>query len=594
MHQEMVYVVAGVLAGGVAAHWLGWRLRVPPIVFLLLGGLVVGPVTGAVDPDETFGDVLLPAVSLAVAVILFEGALALGARGVRSAGTTVWMLITVGAAVTMVATTLLGRWVLGVGWDLAALIAAVLVVTGPTVIGPIVNAIGLKGRVGAILEAEGTLIDPIGAILAVLVFEVGFGHDAGGLSVATGLVATIAVGAIVGGAAGALLLVGLHRYLVPDQLLNVTVLATVIGSFALANLVREEAGLVAVTAMGLLLASQRLIAIDEISDFNETLRILFISGLFILLGARIDSETLRSVEVRNLVFLGLLIVVVRPLAVAASTLRTPTTRRERAFIAATAPRGIVAAAVASIFSIRLAALGEPGGQALVSVTFTVIAGTVLLSGFGSRPLARRLGLVEDGPELIVVLGANEVARATATALERSGAPVRLVDLDREQLASARMSGLDAHQGSVLSDETWDRAGLERAACFLAMTANDELNIVAARHAVAVLGRGRVFQLPPGRREHRAWWELPPGTLARPLFALDASYRNLAERLEGGATVTTTKLTDQFTPDDYAAVHPDALIMFVVDGRGRISLAAAGSPPSPRRGDTVGALVAGDG
>ncbi len=587
MHDEIILVVAAVLVGGVLAQWLGWRLRVPAIVFLLAGGLVAGPMTGALDPDHTFGEMLFPFVSIAVAVILFEGALGLGLRGVRAAGVTVWMLLSVGAAVTLVGTALSARYLLDVDWDLAVLLAAVLVVTGPTVIGPIVRAIRLRGRLAAILEAEGTLIDPIGAILTVLVFQALFEAEEGTGGIAVQVLGTLGIGAAIGLAAAALLVWSLARYLIPDQLHNVTTLACVIFTFAVANGVREESGLVAVTVMGIAVASQSRVPVRHVLEFNETLRILFISGLFVLLGARIEAETLRELEWRNLAFFVSLMLLVRPLCVMAATLGSGLSRRERAFLALTAPRGIVAAAIASVFSLQLADIGVANSQVLVSATFTVIAGSVLFSGIGSRYFATKLGLVETENQSIIVLGAHPAARALAAALEQQGAAVRLVDLDQRELSAARMTGLPAHRGSVFADDTWEAAGIQSAAFFVAMTSNDELNILASRQAASVLGRKRVYQLPPRRPEHEAWWTFPIGTFARPLAA---SYTRLMERIESGWRVTATRLTEKFGPEDHARVHPDAIPLFVVDAKGQIEITTTESPRRPRVGDTVVTLT----
>lgn len=583
-------MVAAVLAGGVVAQWLGWRLRVPAIVFLLVGGLIAGPVTGVLDPGATFGDLLFPAVSLAVAVILFEGALGLGWRGVRAAGPTVWLLLTVGAAITLVGAAVSARYILGIEWDLAVLLAAVLVVTGPTVVGPLVRSIGLHGRVGAILEAEGTLIDPIGAILAVLVFRAAFESGDGPARIALDLTATLGVGGLIGLIGAGVLIVVFGRYLLPDELHNLATLATVVGAFALANAILDESGLVAVTVMGIVLASQRRVPVHHVLEFNETLRILFISGLFILLGAGIEATTLRSFEWRNLAFLAALVIAVRPLSAFASTIRSGLSGRERTFLALTAPRGIVAAAIASVFSLRLADLGVENAQILVAATFTVIAGTVLASGLGSRTLAIRLGLVDASQDDFVILGANAVAREFAAALTRHGAAVSLVDLDRREVAAARISGLLARRGSVLADETWEEAGIHRAEYFVAMTGNDEVNTLAARYAAAILGRGRVFQLAPRRPEHVKWWTRPGGVFARPLFARDANFSELQERLDDGWKLTSTGLTDQFGPDDHARTHPDALELFVVDNDGHIRLSATDHRRRPGAGDTVVALT----
>ena len=590
MHEDIVTVVAAVLAGGVLAQWLGWRLRVPAIVFLLAGGLVAGPLTGALAPDETFGDQLFPVVSLAVAVILFEGSLGLGWRGVRAAGATVWKLLTVGAVVTVLGTTIAARTLLHVDWDLAVLLASVLVVTGPTVIGPIVRSIGLHGKVASILEAEGTLIDPLGAILTVLVFEALFSTHASNGPIVLQVIETLAIGLAAGLLAAAVLVELLARYLIPDRLHNVATLALVIASFAAANTLRPESGLVAVTAMGVALASQRRVPVHHVLEFNETLRILFISALFVLLGARIEPETLRSLEWRNVAFLAALVLVVRPVGVLLSTIGSPLRTNERVFLAATAPRGIVAAAIASVFSLQLADIGVENSQVLVAATFTVIAGTVVVSGLGSRLLARRLRLVEDDRTTIVVLGANRVARSFAAALDQHGADVRLVDLDRQQIGAARMDGLYAHRGSVFADTTWDAAGIKQAACFVAITGSDELNVLAARQAAAYIGRRNVFQLVPRRPEHAHRRALPSGTFARPLFAEGATYDDLERRLDNGGHIASTRLTAKFGPDDYDRVHPDAVRLFLVDAKGRIDITDAATTRQPRAGETVVALT----
>lgn len=580
MAEEVVLVVAAVVVGGVVAQWLGWRIGIPAIVFLLAGGIVAGPILGGLRANRVFGDLLFPFVSLAVAIILFEGALGLGERRLRHAGRTVWFLISIGAAVTFGLIAGAARITLGVGWDVALVLGAVLLVTGPTVIGPIVRAIGLKGRLAAVLEAEGTLIDPIGAILAVLVFEAVYETGDGPGSIAGALTATLLIGAAIGAVTASLLVVALARFWIPSHLQNVATLAGVVGAFAAANTLRTEAGLVSVTIMGFLLASQTRVSVRHVLRFNETLRILLVSSVFILLGASITADTLRTIEWRNLAFAAVLVIIVRPLSVVVSTFRSDLTRSEKVFLAATAPRGIVAAAVASVFALQLTELEVGGGQTIVSATFTVIAVTVLLSGFGSRPLARRLALVDERTT-VVILGATAVARAFASALEQHGASVRIVDLDREQGARARMEGLSVHHGSIFADETWDAIEIESAARFLAMTTNDELNVLAARHAAATIGRQGVYQVVPRRAEHAAWWTLQPGIFARPLCSPSLTIEELADRIENGWKVTATQLTEQFGPDDYARTHPDAIVLFTRNAGEEIEIASGDTRHLPR-------------
>jgi len=307
------------------------------------------------------------------------------------------------------------------------------------------------------------LIDPLGAIITVIVFQALSESRSGTASIALQTLSTIGTHTAIGLAAAAVLVLALARYLIPDELQNAATLAVVIVAFAAANEMRVEAGLVAVTVMEVALASQSKAPVHHVLEFNETLRILFIVALFVLLGARIRPDTLRELEWRNLAFLATLVMVIRPACVFLATVRSGLSARERVFLSLTARRGIVAAAVASVFSLQLADLGVENSQVLMSVTFTVIGGTVLLVGLGSEFAAVRLGLVEVRRDTIIVLGANPVARQLAEALERQDTAVRLVDLDRHEVAAARMSGLPAHLGSVFADETLEDAGIRTAA-----------------------------------------------------------------------------------------------------------------------------------
>ncbi len=586
MNEEVVLATAVILALGVVAHWVGWRLRVPSIVFLLAAGLLIGPVTGLLQPDDILGDALFPVVSMAVAVILFEGALGLGVKGIREAGTTVVMLLTLGAGITLAATAVTARVVFDVDWSLAWLLASVLVVTGPTVVGPLVRAIGLHGRVASILEAEGTLIDPIGAILAAVLFGVFFEPEAAG-AWPMEIFLTLFVGAVAGGLGALLITFTFSRYLVPDQLHNVMTLAVVLTVLAIADHLQPEAGLVAVTLMGVGVATQERESVEGVLEFNETLRTLFIAGLFILLGARIAPETLSNLGWKNVLFLLVLIAIVRPLAVFASTIRSDLNLGERTFIALTAPRGIVAAAIASIFSLRLVEDGFEGDQILVAATFTVIAGTVLFSGAVSRPLTRRLGLVDDSSFRAVVLGSNRMARELAHVLAREDIDVTLVGMDRRNLTSARMDGLTTHYGSVVDDETWDGVEVGQSDVFLAMSSQEEINALATRRAAQLIGRRNVFQLVPRSRSRSV--PATRGVFGRPLFSKRATVELLESRLDDGWMVSATKLTDEFRAKDYFSEHPAALVLGA-KRRGALLMHDAGQRIALRRGDTVISLV----
>jgi len=588
MHSDVALVIAGVLAAGLVAQILGWRLRVPAIVFLLAFGLLAGPVIDLVHPDDVFGDALFPTVSIAVAIILFEGSLAMGVAGIRTAGRTTITLLTVGSVITFAGVAVAARFVLDVEWRVAYLLAAVLVVTGPTVIGPIVKSLGLHGRLGMILEAEGTIIDPIGAIATVVVFQSFF--ESSDSSVAETLLTTFGIGVGAGLIGTAILVFVLWRLLIPDELHQVLTLTVVVSTFAVSNHYAHEAGLVAVTVLGFLLASQKRVSVRHILDFNETLRVLFISGLFILLAARIDRATLTDLEWRSILFLVVLVVIVRPVSVAGATIGVGLTRAERIFLAATAPRGIVAASIASVFALRLSEEGVPGAQIVLSATFTVIVGTVLLSGLGARPLARRLGLLGDDGAHVVIVGSNDFTMALAEVLGREGVSSSLVDADRLSSQRARMRGLDSWSGSIFSVQDVHEVGLDRASVFLAATSNDELNALACRMAAETLERRHVFQLPPSRPSDSEIGRISLGLFGRSAFSMEATAERLDDLLLEDWKVSATNITKEFSVRDWQEQHADGVPLAVIDGKRHLHVLAAGRRRSVRGGERLVALV----
>ena len=354
--------------------------------------MLVGPVTGLLDPDALFGDLLFPMVSLAVAVILFEGSLTLSFKEVRGLSTVIRRLVTLGALVSWAVAAFAAYWFVDLGWQLAALFGALVVVTGPTVIVPLLRSVRPQAPVATILRWEGIIIDPIGALLAVLVYEfiVSAAAADGGplLTVAGLLLQVIASGVALGAAGGFLLGVVLRRYWLPDYLINVVVLAAVLSVFTAANLLAHESGLLAVTVVGIWMGNMKHVPLEDVLDFKEDLTILFVTGLFILLAARIDAAVLGQVGTGALLVLLAIQFVAQPLKVWLSAPGAGLGWREKALIAWIGPRGIVAAAISGLFSLRLQDAGVAGAELLVPLTFTVIVGTVVFAGVTAGPVAR--------------------------------------------------------------------------------------------------------------------------------------------------------------------------------------------------------------
>jgi NhaP-type Na+/H+ or K+/H+ antiporter len=372
--------LAIIVGAGMVAQWLAWRFQVPSIVALLVAGILLGPVTGVIDPDELLGETLFPLVSLSVALILFEGGLGLPPRELRSTGPVVRRLITVGLAVTFVVGWYSSREIFDISNGAAIMLGAVLVVTGPTVVGPLLRFVRPTGTTGPILRAEGVLIDPIGAFAALLAFEIVLSDtlDQAALRITWVTFVTIVAGAGIGLLAAVALDAALQRYLIPDPLAVPITLAVVIAAFVVSNQVQDESGLLAVTVLGVYLARRDSSTIRHVLEFNESLRTLLISALFILLAARIEADQLRDVALPSVAFLVVLVLVARPIGVLLSSMRTSLTWRERVFLMTMAPRGIVAAAVSAIFAIRLEQEGVADASQIVPIVFLVIIGTIVV------------------------------------------------------------------------------------------------------------------------------------------------------------------------------------------------------------------------
>jgi NhaP-type Na+/H+ or K+/H+ antiporter len=533
------------------------------------------------------GDLFFPVISLAVSVILFEGALTLNWAQVQRVAGPVRRLLTMGALVTWFGSAAAARYIMGLSWSVALLFGALIIVTGPTVIAPLLSNVRPTAGVASVLKWEGILIDPIGALIAVLVLDVLLAQlepTAAGMAWAFLWPNLLGVG--LGVAGGALAYWTIHRFLIPDYLRDIAVLALVMVTFAAADALAHESGLVAVTAMGVFLANTDLKKLHEILYFKEKLTILLVSVLFILLAANVTVDDLRLLDWRAFAVLAAVMFVVRPLGVFLTTLGSSLSRNERLFLAWIAPRGIVAAAVTSlfVFELRHSTVLDPAlardAAILGPLVFLIIAGTVFIQGGTAKLWARRLGVSDADPQGFLIMGANPVARALGRALALAGVPVRLVDFNRFNVEQAQAEGLSAQLGDMLSDfveSDLDLAGLGR---LLALTSNDEANALACQHFEDQFGSAGVYQLAPhpAKSGQASPFQRQAGRI---LFAPDATYRTVMERLARGAAV---KLVDAgalpsngTAPDDG---QPSAPLLLMKIGRdGKVAVATAEQPPN---------------
>lgn len=594
MAEDVLLELGGIVILGIVSQWIAWRLRFPSIFLLLVVGFVAGPLTGVIDPDALMGDMLLPFVSLSVAVILFEGGLTLDINELKEIGRVVLALIIVGVIVTWMIAAAAAHYILGLNVEVAILLAAILVVTGPTVIGPLLRHIRPSGKVSDILKWEGIVIDPVGALLAVLVFEV---IATGGLQGATNTVLlslgkTIIFGGLSGLVFAGLLVLFLKKFWIPDYLQESMTLTLVIASYLTADFIQHESGLFATTIMGIVIANQKFVSVKHILEFKENLRILIISVLFIVLAGRLEMEVFNNISLQSLAFLGVLIFIARPVSVFLSTIGSKLTNREKLFLSWMAPRGIVAAAVSSLFALRMQDMGMAQAQLLVPLTFFVIVGTVAVYGLTAAPVARGLKLAQTNPQGVLFLGARPLARSIATAIQANGFKTVLVDRNRTDISHANMENLHAVYGNMLTEHVLEEIPYQGIGKLLAFTPNNEANSLALFHFDEVFSREEQYQLCSNEdNEETPGQELPNHLKGRILFGHNYDLGYLEQLFDSGWIVKSIKLTNTF---DYKALreyYEDRLIpMFLITRDKRLVVNTTDIKFDPKPGNTLIALT----
>lgn len=561
MDESLLYVIAAVIVLGIAAQWLSWRMKVPAILALLVIGIVAGPVTGLLRPDEFFGPMLFPMVSLGVALVLFEGGLTLNFSDIRGHGAAVSNMVSWGALLNWLLIAAGSWWIAGFSPEMALLFAALVIVTGPTVINPLLRTMRATPDVSHLLRWEGILIDPVGALLAVLVYQFILNGNESYLL----FLESIGVG-VVAGALGALALgFIIKKHWAPEYLLNVIALAWVVMTFAGSNYLAHESGLLAVTVMGVWLGNTRGLDMSEVLSFKESLSVLIISMLFIVLGARIDLADILATGWQGAGVL-LVVLLARPIVVWASTVGSRYSWREKALVAWVAPRGIVAAAVSSLFALRLQEAGYAGAQELVSFTFLVIIVTVVLQSFTARPIARVLGLVEAEPRGVLIVGANQVARTIGKALLQQGFRVKLTDTTWSETQAARMDGLDTYYGDPVSAHADRNLELEGIGRMFAMSRRPALNTLSAIKFRSEFGPRRVFTLRNSQEKDESEKRRVVESYRAPrLFGEGVTQQKLASLIAQGAEIKATPLSEEFDMEAYAKANGKGHIpLFALD------------------------------
>jgi NhaP-type Na+/H+ or K+/H+ antiporter len=572
-----------VIVLAVGSQLLAGRLRLPAIVVLLPVGFLAGIATDDVHPDALLGPLYQPFVSLAVGLILFEAGLRLSLREVaRDVRRTVSLLVTVAVLVTWA-----GIWgATAVLFDdlgdlVPLLIGAVLVVSGPTVVLPLLAFVRPAPRVRSLLMWEGVLVDPVGALLGVLAFHAARSAGSSGQLWRPGeMLLSLAVGAAVGVVAAAILwfLLQETQRTVPRQAVP-AVLMMVAAALVGADLIREDAGFVATTLMGAALANQRRIDVSLMLEFHGTLVQMLIGALFVLISASVSPSDVNAVLPGALALVAIMVLVIRPLAVALATWRSGLDLRERAFVAWMAPRGIVAGATASAFGLELQQAHVPGAQHVLPIVFVAIFATVVIYGLTAAPVARLLGVAEATGRVVLVVGGRPWARAVAASLKSAGLGVRLWSGRAVDQEAARAVGLTAERGKMMLDAISRDTELEDVTDALLLTGYDDFNALAALALRTELGHGRVYRAAPDLDETDLF--APAGEQG--ILGTDMlTSAELGRRFAAGARLVEGPVN--------SGVSDGAVALFVVTADGDLRVASAGKSPPAKAGDRVIALA----
>ncbi len=558
---------------GIGAQWLAWRLQRPAIVLMAIAGLVFGPfmtwlfsldfiqntdlLHGIVDalklnPEEDFGAMYRPMIGIAVAIILFEGGLNLRFKDLHDASRAVSRMVVVAAPIAAVLGATAAHYILQLPWDISVMIGGLFVVTGPTVILPLLRQAQLPGRPAAVLKWEGIINDPLGALFAVAGFEF-IRFTAMGESTQfaiTMLIVAAIAGALLGIVSGWSLAWAFRRGHVPEYLKAPVVLVWVLFIYVMANEVAEETGLVAVTALGVAMANTKFAAMQEMRRFKENIAVLLVSGIFIVLTATLTLDVLKSFDFKVFGFVLAMMFVVRPIAVFVSTIWSGLNWRETLLVAWIAPRGVVAVAVAGLFATELQLIGRADGAIFVPVAFALVFATVLSSGFTITPVAKWLGLVSEKTEGVMIVGANPWSLGMAKALKDMDIPVLVADTNWRRLRGARLEGFAVFYGEVLSENADHRLDHSAFSHLIAAGPNDAYNSLVCVEFAPELGRHRVFQVSGQDTEDADSGAIMYTARGRTLATHGRSFDVLTRDWWSGWRFRSTTLSEEYTLEDF--------------------------------------------
>lgn len=592
----IMFAVALVVSIGALAQWIAWRFKIPAIVLLSAGGLIIGPLMSYVPwielPQFSLANTpeLHPIISLAVAVILFEGGLNLRIRELREAGPVVKRLTSVGVILAWAFGALACYFIGGISLEISLLIGALLVVTGPTVIIPLLRQAGLNKRTASYLKWEGIINDPIGVLLAVLVFEYLTFRQGG--TVGLGVVAvklgkSLLIAAVLGAGGGYLLGRFFRTGSIPEYLKAPIIFSAVIVFFAISNFVQEEAGLLTVTIMGMVMGNMRLRSIDEMRRFKEYLTILLVSAVFVILTASLEPSSLEQFDFRLVLLLLAFMFLVRPAAIWLSTIGLDVKWQDRFLMGWIAPRGVVAAAAAGIFALPLVE-DYPDAAKLVPFTFALIFATVIAHGFSVAWLGRKLNLNVSSKKGVLIVGASPWTTALSKLLKEMDINVILSDTSWHRLRDARLAGLNIYYGEILSERAEESLELVSVGTLLAATSNDAYNALVCTSFGPEMNRRHIYQLPmTGEDDQEHDRSVSHVRRGIPALGEDNTFENLWLYHARGWAFQKTRLTEEY---NWRALRKDlpekAIIVAKISEAGEMEFVTPEHFLEPAAGDRI--------
>ncbi|KGP73829.1 cation:proton antiporter [Pontibacillus yanchengensis] len=579
---------------GVGSQWIGWKYRIPAIVVMSIVGLLVGPVFGILQPAEDFGELFKPIVSIAVAIILFEGSLSLDFREVRGLGRPVLRIVTLGAFIAWLLGSLGAHFVADLSLAVAFVIGGLFIVTGPTVILPLLRQAKLKPRPAAILKWEGIIVDPFGALLSVFAFEIILfltNEDVTANALLFFFFASflaVVIGYVLGKGLGYMFENG-H---VPEFLKSPVMFAVVILCFTVADEIAHETGLLAVTAMGMTLANMHISSIEDMRNFKENISVLLVSAIFVMLTASLSVDTLMQIFNLNIIsYVLIMLFVVRPLSIWVSTIGTDLSFAERTLVGWIAPRGIVALTVAGYFASVLSEAGFEDASILTSLTFALVFATVCAHGFSIGWLAKKLDLAIDGQPGVLIVGGSSFSAELAKVLKELKIPVLITDSSWQRLIPVRKAGVPFMKEEILSEQTEYHLDMTPYEYMISASELDSYNALVCNTFVPEIGRSNLFQLTLHNRRGDDLEAMGNTIGGRLLFNEQATWEHLNEKVDSGYVFRKTNITNQYTYQQYMKErHPETLMLFVYKPSGKLSFFTHKSQPKAENGDVIVSLM----